>query len=48
MPLIELIVNNYNITSINISLFFLTYNYYIYLIELNNIKVLIREKINLI
>jgi len=46
MPLIELIVNNYDITSINISLFFLTYNYYVYLIELNNVKVLIRERVN--
>jgi len=41
MPLIELVVNNYNIASISISLFFLTYSYYVYLIELNNVKVFI-------
>ncbi len=39
MPLAELVVNNYNTTSTSISLFFLTYGYYVHLVELDNIKV---------
>ena len=41
MPLAELIINNHDVISISISLFFLIYNYYVYLIKLNNVKVLI-------
>jgi hypothetical protein len=48
MPLTKLVVNNYNATSTSISLFFLTYSYYIYLVELNNIKVSIQKRVSLI
>ena len=41
MPLAKLAVNNYNVASTSVSLFFLTYGYYIYPIELNDIEVLI-------
>ncbi len=39
MPLAELVVNNYNAMSTSISLFFLTYSYYVHLVELDDIKV---------
>ncbi len=39
MPLAELVVNNYNSASTSISLFFLTYSYYVHLVELDNIEV---------
>jgi hypothetical protein len=48
MPLAELVINNYDATSTSISLFFLTYSYHVYLVELDNIEVPIRERISLI
>jgi len=39
MPLAKLVINNYDTTSTSISLFFLTYSYYIYPVELDNIEV---------
>jgi hypothetical protein len=48
MLLAELVINNYNTTSTSISLFFLTHSYYIYPVELDDIKVPIRERISLI
>jgi hypothetical protein len=48
IPLAELVINNYDTTSTSISLFFLTYSYYVYLVELDDVEVLIRERISLI
>jgi hypothetical protein len=48
IPLAELVINNYNTTSTSISPFFLTYSYYIYLVELDDIEVPIQERISLI
>jgi hypothetical protein len=39
MPLAKLVINNHDATSTSISLFFLTYSYYIYLVELDNVEV---------
>jgi hypothetical protein len=41
MPLVELVINNHDTTSTSISSFFLTYGYYVYLVELDDIEVLI-------
>jgi hypothetical protein len=48
IPLAELVINNYDAASTSISLFFLTYGYYVYLVELDDVEVLIRERISLI
>jgi hypothetical protein len=48
MPLAKLAINNHNTTSTSISPFFLTYSYHVYLVELDNIEVPIRERISLI
>jgi hypothetical protein len=46
MPLAELVINNHDTTSTSISLFFLTYSYYVYLVELDDVEVPIRERIS--
>jgi hypothetical protein len=48
MPLAKLVINNHDTTSTSISPFFLTHGYHIYLVELDNIEVPIRERISLI
>jgi hypothetical protein len=48
MPLAELAINNYNTTSTSISLFFLTYGYHIYPVELDDVEVPVQERISLI
>ena len=46
MPLAELVVNNHDTTSTSVSLFFLTYSYYVHLVELDDVKVPVREKVS--
>ena len=46
MPLAELVVNNHDTTSTSVSLFFLTYSYYVYPVELDDVKVPVREKVS--
>ena len=48
MPLAELAINNHNTTSTSVSLFFLTHSYYVYLVELDDAEVPVREKVSLI
>ena len=45
MPLAELVVNNHDTTSTSVSLFFLTHSYYVHLVELDDVKVPVREKV---
>ena len=46
MPLAELVVNNHDTTSTSVSLFFLTYSYYVHLVELDDVEVPVREKVS--
>ena len=46
MPLVELVVNNYNTTSTSVSPFFLTHSYHVHLIELDDVKVPVRERVS--
>ena len=46
MPLAELVVNNHDTTSTSVSPFFLTYSYYVYLVELDDVEVPVREKVS--
>ena len=46
MPLAELAVNNHDTTSTSVSLFFLTHSYHVYLVELDDVEVLVREKVS--
>ena len=46
MPLAELVVNNHDTTSTSVSLFFLTHSYYVHLVELDDVKVPVREKVS--
>ena len=48
MPLAKLAINNYDTTSTSVSLFFLTYGYYVYPVELDDAEVPVREKVSLI
>ena len=48
MPLAELAINNHDTTSTSVSLFFLTYSYYVHLVELDDAEVPVREKVSLI
>ena len=48
MPLAELATNNHDTTSTSVSLFFLTYSYYVYPVELDDAEVPVREKVSLI
>ena len=42
----ELAVNNHDTTSTGVSLFFLTHGYYVYLVELDDVEVPVREKVS--
>lgn len=44
MPLAELVINNHDAANTSVSLFFLTHGYYMHSVELDDGKVLIREK----
>ena len=48
MPLAELAINSHDTTSTSVSLFFLTYSYYVYPVELDDAEVPVREKVSLI